>query len=147
MPLPVSRLRLWFALGAILMIATVAGMYFYARWRVRKVVHDVPAKIGLNIQQTAEGFSISKSVEGRTLFTVSASKAVQFKGGGHAELHNVKIVIYGKDASRFDRITGADFEYDPASGDITAKGAVSIDLEANPEGLHAADQAAPKEAK
>ncbi len=62
MPLPVSRLRLWFALGAILMIATVAGMYFYARWRVRKVVHDVPAKIGLNIQQTAEGFSISKSM-------------------------------------------------------------------------------------
>jgi len=80
------------------MIATVAGMYFYARWRLRTVVHDVPAKMGLNIQQTAEGFSISKSVEGRTQFTVSASKAVQFKEGGRADLHHVKITIYGKDA-------------------------------------------------
>jgi lipopolysaccharide export system protein LptA len=145
MGLPVSRLRQWFALGAILMIATVAGMYFYARWRVRTVVHDIPAKIGLDIQQTAEGFSISKSVEGRTLFTVSASKAVQFKGGGHAELHNVKIVVYGKDSSRFDRITGDDFEYDPASGDVSAKGPVLIDLEANPEGMRHSDQTSPEQ--
>jgi lipopolysaccharide export system protein LptA len=147
MALPFSRLRRWFALGAILMIATVAGMYFYARWRVHKVVHDVPAKIGLDIQQTAEGFSISKSVEGRTLFTVSASKAVQFKGGGRAELHNVKIVIYGKDAGRFDRITGDDFEYDPASGNVSAKGTVLIDLEANPEGMRHSDQTAPAQTR
>jgi lipopolysaccharide export system protein LptA len=147
MALPFSRLRRWFLLGAILMIATVAGMYFYARWRVRKVVHDIPAKIGLEIQQTAEGFSISKSEEGRTLFTVSASKAVQFKGGGRAELHSVKIVIYGKDAGRFDRITGDDFEYDPASGNVSAKGTVLIDLEANPEGLRHSDQTAPAPTK
>src|SRR6266852_6006285 len=147
MALPFSRLRRWFALGAILMIATVAGMYFYARWRVHKVVHDIPAKIGLDIQQTAEGFSISKSVEGRTLFTVSASKAVQFKGGGHAELHNVKIVVYGKDAGRFDQITGDDFEYDPASGDVSAKGTVRIDLEANPEGMRHSDQTPPEQTR
>src|SRR5450755_2339967 len=143
----VSRLRRWFALGAILMVATVAGMYFYARWSLRKAVHDVPAKLGFDIQQTAEGFSISKSEQGRTLFTVSASKAVQFKQGGHAELHNVKIVVYGKDASRFDRITGDDFEYDPASGNVSAKGRVLIDLEANPEGLRHSDQSPPAQAK
>ena len=147
MALPFSRLRRWFALGAILMIATVAGMYFYARWRVHKIVHDVPAKIGLDIQQTAEGFSISKSVEGRTLFTVSASKAVQFKGGGRAELHNVKIVVYGKDAGRFDRISGDDFEYDPASGNVSAKGTALIDLEANPEGMRHSDQTAPEQTR
>ena len=144
---PVSRLRRWFALGAILMIAMVAGMYFYARFRVRKAVHDIPAKIGLDIQQTAEGFSISKSVEGRTLFTVSASKAVQFKGGGRAELHNVKIVIYGKDAGRFDQITGDDFEYDPASGNVSATGTVLIDLEANPEGMRHSDQTPPAQTR
>src|SRR6202790_730891 len=105
MALPFSRLRRWFALGAILMIATVAGMYFYARWRAHKVVHDIPAKIGLDIQQTAEGFSISKSAEGRTLFTVSASKAVQFKGGGRGELHNVKMLISGKEATFSHRLT------------------------------------------
>src|SRR5258708_8927366 len=147
MALPFSRVRRWFALGAILMIATVAGMYFYARWRVHKVVHDIPAKIGLDIQQTANGFSISKSLEGRTLFTVSASKAVQFKGGGRAALHNVKIVIYGREAGRFDQITGDDFEYGPASGDVSAKGTVLIDLEANPEGMQHLDQMAPQQSR
>ncbi len=76
---------------------------------------------------------------------MSASKAVQFKEGGRAELHNVKIVVYGKDSSRFDRIAGDDFEFDPKSGDITAKGRVLIDLEANPEGIKKADQAPPTE--
>src|SRR5208337_3867622 len=144
---PVSRLRRWFALGAILMVATVAGMYFYARWSLRKAVHDLPAKMGLDIQQTAEGFSVSKSIEGRTLFTMNASKAVQFKEGGRAELHNVKIVVYGKDAGRFDRITGDDFEYDPASGNVNAKGAVLIDLEANPEGMRHSDQTPPAQTR
>src|SRR5260370_25465144 len=147
MPLPVSRLRRWLAVGAILTAAMVAGMYVYARWRVRNALHDIPKKIGIEISQTAEGFSISKSAEGRTLFTVSASKAVQFKKGGRAELHDVKIVVYGKDASRFDRISGADFEYDPASGDVTAKGAVAIDLEANPERARTGDQSAPHDNK
>jgi len=145
---PGSRLSRWFALGAILMIAIVAGMYFYARLSLRNAVHAVPAKLGLDIQQTADGFSISKSgVQGRTQFTVNASKAVQFKEGGRAELHNVKIIIYGKDSARFDRITGDNFEFDPKSGDINAKGTVLIDLEANPEGIKHSDQTPPEQTR
>jgi lipopolysaccharide export system protein LptA len=143
----VSRLRRWVALIAILMIATVGGMYFYAQWSLRKAVRTIPAKLGLDIQQTAEGFSISKSTEGRTQFTISASKAVQFKAGGLADLHNVKIVIYGKDGSRFDRVMGDDFEYDPVSGDVTGKGRVLIDLEANPEGIRHSDQSPPEKTR
>ena len=62
-------------------------------------------------------------------------------------MHNVKIVVYGKDASRFDRITGDDFEYDPASGNVSAKGRVLIDLEANPEGMRHSDQTPPVQTK
>jgi lipopolysaccharide export system protein LptA len=147
MPLPVSRLRRWLAAGAILMVAIVAGMYLYARWRVRNAVHEVPPKVGVDIQQTAQGFSISKSEAGRTLFRVDASKAVKFKKGGVTALHDVKIVVYGRDASRFDRIAGDDFEFDPASGDVTAKGTVKIDLEGNPQGLAHPDQAPPEAMK
>ena len=148
MPLPITRLRRWFAAGAILMVVVVADMYVSVRWRrTREVVREIPKKLDLNIQQTAEGFSISKSEEGRTLFTVSASKVVQFKQGGRAELHNVNIIVYGRDSSRFDRITGDDFEYDPASGNVTASGPVKIDLEGNPQGLLEPDQAAPTEMK
>ncbi len=144
MSLPITRLRRWFAAGAILMVAIVAGMYLYARWRIRHAVHEVPEKIGVEIQQTAQGFSISKSEQGRTLFTVSASKAVKFRAGGRTELHDVKIVVYGRDASRFDRISGDDFEFDPRTGDVLAKGRVLIDLEGNPQGLQHPDQAPPE---
>ena len=147
MPLSVTRLRRWFAGAAIVMIAIVAGMYLYAKWRVRNVVQEVPKKIGIDVQQTAEGFSISKSEQGRTLFKVSASNVVQFKQGGRTELHDVKITVYGRDSSRYDRISGADFEYDPNSGDISSAGTVKIDLQGNPEGITRPDQAVPPEPK
>ncbi len=147
MPIPVSRLRRWFAVVAIAAVLVVAGAYFYARWRVRNALKEVPPKIGVEVQQSAQGFTISKSEGGRTIFKVQAGKVVQFKQGGHAELHDVNITLYGRDASRFDQIYGADFEYDPQSGDVTAKAEVEIDLEANPAGLTNPDQAPPKELK
>src|SRR5215831_16678597 len=143
----VSRLRRWFALGAVLLTLVVASVYLYLRRGVQDVLEHVPSKIGLEIQQTAEGFKISKSDQGRTIFTVEAKKAVQFKQGGHVELHGVTITLYGRDSSRFDQIYGDEFEYDPKSGDVTAKGEVRIDLEANPEGILKPDQAVPTELK
>jgi lipopolysaccharide export system protein LptA len=141
----ITRLRRWLALIAIVMIVIVASMYFYARWRVRNALKDLPGKIDVNIQQTAQGFKVSKSEQGRTIFTVQASKAVQFKKGGRTELHDVSIILYGRDASRFDQIYGDDFEYDPQSGDAKAGGEVRIDLEAIPAGLTNPDQSPPKE--
>jgi lipopolysaccharide export system protein LptA len=147
MSLRISRLRRWFAGGAILVLVLVAGAYFYASWRVRNALKEVPGKIGLNVQQSAQGFTVSRSEAGRTIFKIQANKAVQFKEGARAELHDVMITLYGRDSSRFDQIYGADFEYDPQSGDVSAKGEVNIDLEANPEGLLKPDQAPPKELK
>ncbi len=129
------------------MMVAVAAAYLAARWRVRSVLKRAPEKIGLNIQQSATGFTISKSDQGRTLFKVQASKAVQFKLGGRTELHDVEITVYGRDSSRFDRISGQDFTYEPSSGNISAEGEVRIDLEANPEGLLNPDQSQPKELK
>ena len=143
----ISRLRRWFALAAVLLTLVVASVYVYLRRGVQDVLQHVPNKIGLDIQQTAEGFKISKSDQGRTIFTVEAKKAVQFKEGGHVALHGVTITLYGRDASRFDQIYGDEFEYDPKSGDVTAKGEVRIDLEANPEGVLKPDQAVPTELK
>src|SRR5438093_1325485 len=147
MPLQISHLRRWFALGAIGMVLLVAGMYLYARHKVRNALKEVPEKIGLEVQQTAQGFTISRSEQGHTLFKVQASKAIQFKQGGRAELRDVAITLYGRDSTRLDQIYGSDFLYDPQSGDVTAQGEVQIDLEANPQGLTKPDQAVPKELK
>ena len=147
MPLPIYRLRRWLVVIAVLFSAVVAGMYFYARSRQRDVLKEIPNKLGFEIKQTAAGFQFSKSDGKRTLFTIQATDLKQFKLNGSAELHNVSIVLYGRDSTRFDQISGDNFIYDKKSGNITASGEVEIDLEANPKGLTAPDQATPKELK
>src|SRR5271169_3143877 len=147
MPLPIYRLRRLLAVIVVLFIAMVAGTYFYARLRLRNVLKEIPNKIGIDIKQTASGFQFSKSDGKRTLFTVEASDLKQFKLDGSAELHNVSIILYGRDSSRFDQIYGDDFIYDKKSGNVTASGDVQIDLEANPTGLTGPDQGTPKELK
>jgi lipopolysaccharide export system protein LptA len=124
------------------MICVVAGFYVYARYRVQRAIHQLPAKLGANIQQNTEGFTYSQAMGGHTIFAISASNAVRYKQGGKAELHNVKIVSYGRDSDRLDEITGDDFEYDAQTGDVSAKGRVGIELQAVEAGSSAADASA-----
>ena len=147
MTLPVYRLRRILAATAVLITLLVAGMYFYARTRATNVLKSIPNKIGYDIKQTAHGFQFSKSDGKRTLFTVEASDVKEFKLNSNAELHNVNIVLYGRDSSRYDQISGDDFAYNQKTGDVTAMGDVQIDLVANPSGLSSPDQSTPKELK
>ena len=143
MTLPIYHLRRWLAGIAIVFSMVVAGMYFYARQRQHSFLKDIPGKIGVNIKQTAKGYQYSYSDGGRTLFTIEARDLKLFRLDRPAELHEVTIVLYGRDSSRFDRIAGDDFSYDPKTGDVSANGEVQIDLGANPSGQTALDQAAP----
>src|SRR5581483_766165 len=147
MPLPVYRLRRLLVATAILLTAIVAGMYFYARSKATNVLKSIPNKIGVDIKQTASGFQISKSDGKRTLFTVQARSVKQFKLDGNAELHDVSIILYGRDSTRFDQIYGENFAYNQKTGNVTASGEVQIDLVANPAGIASPDQATPKELK
>jgi lipopolysaccharide export system protein LptA len=147
MPLQVYRLRRLLAATAVLLTLVVSGMYFYARSRATNVLKAIPGKIGIEISKTASGFQLSKSDGKRTLFTIQASNVKEFKLNGNAELHNVSIVLYGRDSSRFDQIYGDNFAYNEKTGDVTAKGDVQIDLVANPTGLASPDQTTPKELK
>src|SRR5690348_16732612 len=146
MPVSIARLRRWFLAALVLVCVVVGGVYLHFRHRVQNVRKQVQ-KLGIEVQQSADQFTISKSEQGRTIFKLQASKAVQFKGGGRAELHDVTITLYGRDASRFDQVYGEAFDYDPQSGNVTSRGEVSIDLQANPQGIVHPDQAMPHELK
>ena len=125
-----TRLRLWFGIMALLMIAVVAGFYLYARYRVQRAVRNLPDRLGINIQQNTEGFTYSQASGGHTIYSITAANLTRYKQGGKAELHNVKIVSYGRNSDRLDEISGDDFEYDTETGDIAAKGKVAIELQA-----------------
>jgi lipopolysaccharide export system protein LptA len=143
----VAQVRKWLAVGAVVLVAGVTVSYWIATSRVRPTLHNVPQQLGIDIQQTSDGFSLSKSEAGHTLYTIRASKAVQFKAGGRADLRNVHIVVYGKTHDRYDQIYGDEFTYDPKTGDVNAAGEVHIDLQGNAEGPHKPDQAPPSELK
>lgn len=113
-----------------LLVAVVLGFLIYAHYRVRRFEKDLPSRLGANIQQTANGYTYSQSSKGHTLFTIHASRLIQYKHGGHATLHDVAITLYGPPGSnRVDKIYGADFSYDPKGQIVTAQGQVSIDLQ------------------
>ena len=143
----VAQVRKWLVGIAVALLVVVTASYFIAKTRVKPQLHSIPKQLGIDIQQTSEGFSLSKSEGGRTIFTIRASNAVQFKKGGHADLKNVHIVVYGKAHERFDQIYGKEFTYDPQSGDINAIGEVNIDLQGYAEGPAKPDQAPPEELK
>lgn len=142
-----AQVRKWLVIGVCVLVAAVTLSYWFARSRVQPILHNIPQQLGVDIQQTSDGFSLSKSEGGRTIYTIKASKAVQFKTGGHAELKNVDIVVYGKNHDRYDQIYGDHFTYDQATGDIKAVGEVHIDLQGNEQGPQKPDQAPPEELK
>src|SRR5690242_19888014 len=122
MPLNPKVLRRLFAVGAVLVLLIVAGFYLRGILKVHRELSSISKKIPSNVSQSTRGFTFSKSEGGRTLFTIHASQAEQFKEGGRAELHDVNIVVYGRQSNRFDQIYGSDFQYDPSTGEIVANG-------------------------
>ena len=143
----VAQVRKWLVGSAIVLFVIVTSSYYIAKLKVIPKLHTVPKQLGIDIQQTSEGFSLSKSEGGRTIYTIRASNAVQFKKGGHADLKNVHIVVYGKAHDRYDQIYGDEFTYDPESGDVKGVGEVHIDLQGYAEGPTKPDQAPPDELK
>ena len=125
----VERLRLWLLLGAALLVAVIAAFLWYAHYRTHKFLKDLPGKLGAEITQETDAFTYSQSVQGRTIYTIHAAKAVQRKDG-KITLRDVTMVLYGRKADRLDRISGSEFEYDKAAGVIRAMGEVHIDLQA-----------------
>lgn len=131
MRITIKRLRLLIVGLACLLVVVLAGFLGYARYRIRHIGKDLPGKLGINIQQTANGFTYSQSAKGHTLFTIHASKLVQFKSDGHAILHDVAITLYGPPGTdRQDHVYGNEFDYDQKNGIASATGEVQIDLEA-----------------
>ena len=123
-----ARLRRWLVAGVVLLLVVLAGLLGYARRRARQLMHDLPGKLGLHVTSETDGFTLSQSVKGRTVFTLHASKAIQHENG-NTTLHDVAITLYGPPGSnRTDSIRGDVFEYDQPNGVVRAVGEVHLDL-------------------
>ena len=124
-----SRLRTWILVLTGTLVAVIAIFFFYGRWQGRRFRHDLPDGLGSGIQQSTQGFTYSESRGPHTIYTLHASKAVQFKSDGHAELHDVSITLYNAQGAPANRIYGGAFDWDPAHGIARALGEVQIDFQ------------------
>jgi lipopolysaccharide export system protein LptA len=128
--LTIERLRtLVLAAGVLLIVALVAFLTI-GRWKHPFNGRDLPKKLGLDIQQEANGWTYTHGSRGHTLYKIHASQLVQLSPGkgGRVLLHDVKIELYSVDGSRVDRIDGKEFEYDPEAETAKATGPVEITL-------------------
>ncbi len=125
----IERLRVWLLVGVGLLVMVIAAFLGYAHYRASRFIRDLPAKLGADIRQETNAFTWSQTVEGRTVFTMHAAKAVQRKDGTYT-LHDVGIVVYGRKQDRADRIYGKQFELDQTKGIVRAVGEVHLDLQA-----------------
>lgn len=124
----VERLRVTLVVLAIGLTALILAAFLYARWQVRHIARDLPAKLGIQIQQSTEGFTYSKTDQGRTIFTLHAAKALQYRKAGRALLHDVRIQVFNQKDGQVDTIAGNQFEYDPHTGIVRALDEARIDL-------------------
>ena len=129
MNVSIERLRFWLLVGAGLLVVVIASFLGYAHYRAHRFLTNLPKKLGVNVRRETNGFTYSQSVQGRTIYTVHAAKAVE-RADGKVTLHDVGIVLYGRKEDRADRIYGKEFEYDQKNEVIRADGEVHIDLQA-----------------
>src|ERR1700742_434392 len=129
MNVSVERLRLWLLVGAGLLVVVVAGFLGLAHYRAHRFLSNLPGKLGIDVRRESNNVTYSQSVQGRTVYTIHAAKAVE-RSDGKMTLHDVGIVLYGRKQDRADRIYGNEFEYDQTNGVIRADGEVHIDLQA-----------------
>jgi lipopolysaccharide export system protein LptA len=121
------------ALAAGLLVLVVAGVYLQRAYRAVRLRRALPSTVPSEVQQQSDNFSYSDVEQGRTIFTVRASHATQFKDQNRALLQDVWITVYGREGNRNDNIHTRECSYEPASGGIRCQGEVQIDMQGAPQ--------------
>lgn len=115
------------AAGAIVLI--VAGTYVQRAVRNGIARRGIAALVPSGVQQESANFTYSDVEQGRTIFTLRASHATQFKQKNRALLNDVWITVYGREGNRNDNIHTRECSYEPETGGVRCQGEVQIDIQ------------------
>jgi lipopolysaccharide export system protein LptA len=134
----IERIRTAVLIAGVLLIVVLGTFLTLGRWRSPFNRRDLPKKLGIDIQQEANGFTQAGFRAGHATFRITASKVEQLKDDRY-RLHVVKIEMYDPTEGTADRIEGSEFEYDQQAGIAKAAGPVEITLDRP----HGDDEASP----
>ena len=127
-PWRVHRARSIVLAAIVMVLAGTLGAYL-ARRRSRPQAPPRPTPMAEDVGQQTHSFSLSKTLGEHTLYTIQAEQVTNYEATGKALLHNVSVLIYGKDGSRRDRITSSECYYDPAAASIWIPGDVEMQFD------------------
>ena len=124
-----ARYARWSAIAAGLIALLVIGIYAERAISAAHRRHLTPAVVPAAVQQQTQTFSYKRVEKDRTIFTIRASRATEFKEGTPALLEDVWITVYGREGNRNDNIHTRECSYDRKSGGIQCKGELTIDIQ------------------
>ena len=113
--------------AGILLVCALVAFLAVGKWKNPLNLKELPKRLGVDIQQEANGYTLSHAFGAHSQYKIHASKVFQLKDN-RAILHDVRIELYDTEGGRVDRIDGKEFEYDQQLGKATAAGPVEITL-------------------
>ena len=125
--LTIERLRTLVLLAGILLLAALGVFLAIGRYKSHFNLRELPKRLGVDIQQEADGVTYSHSLGGLAQYKIHASKAEQLKDG-RVLLHEVWIELYGQDGKLVARIEGHEFNYDVSKSTAVSLGKAEITL-------------------
>jgi lipopolysaccharide export system protein LptA len=122
-----ARYARWSAAIAFVVALSVAGMYS-RRTRLGTETKDTTPPVPPTVQQQTAQFFYSKVKGDRTVYTVRASRATDFKEGSRSLLEDVWLTSYGSLGLRADNLHSEACDYVSDKGQFVCSGPVQIDL-------------------
>jgi lipopolysaccharide export system protein LptA len=118
----------WSAALAMVCVALTLGVYLKRGWTRHNERKNAPPAAPVNVERQSSLLTFSKVEQNRKIFTVEASKSIDFKGLNASDLEGVKITIFGKEGNRHDTMETHACRYSKDSGDVVCSGDVDITL-------------------
>jgi lipopolysaccharide export system protein LptA len=112
-------------LAGALLVAALGVFLCVGKWKSLIARRDLPHRLGIDIQQEANGYTFVHAFGAHSRYRIHASKEITLKND-RVELHDVEIDLYGEDGASTERIAGDEFEFDQKSGVATAQGPVEM---------------------
>jgi lipopolysaccharide export system protein LptA len=83
-------MRMLVLAAGVLLLVVLVSFLALGKWKNPFNRRDLPKRLGIEIQQEANGVTYTQARGGQTLFKIHASRVVELKKG-NALLHDVKI--------------------------------------------------------
>jgi LPS export ABC transporter protein LptC len=125
-----QRYARWSLAAAGLLALIVAGVYLRNVFLARQAEKKAPPAVPPMVEQRSNEFSFSKVEGQRTIYTIKASRATEFKEGNRNLLEDVEIFVYGKKGERRDTLRTRACDFISNTGKISCAGEVQINLQA-----------------